>query len=418
MVKLALACCAVSAARVVTGQETVPWNLVGGFDTEVLTRHSGGTVFLYADGYSSEVPAGATEFTIEGDSCWAYQYCYSSNCAPTAWGDLKFEISSQAIIVSLVGDLPSPFPGTVRFGLQLSEPTTAVWPGGSAFLEPNTPYGVDLLVPVTVSPAGFPIVFSAPVSPQSISTLMLVDTPNVTRSCAENAWDGCAIFLYGYCQDAWIFHGGTLSTDCAIDGYQGFNCMCGYYLDVGARAVAHSTATLTANRFDLEARTDWGCSDRLEGYWGTPSNSGGRWYLGLDRPIRLSWDYVSCGPHSTFIGPCGGAGTLELDPRDMPYGYFGYYYFDLASFHFELGSDSDKEYEGSDRFIIQNLRFERIYPADVIPDGLVDGSDLSAILSKWGGPYDPQRTAADVNLDGKVDAEDLAAVLFAWGTPG
>jgi hypothetical protein len=59
-----------------------------------------------------------------------------------------------------------------------------------------------------------------------------------------------------------------------------------------------------------------------------------------------------------------------------------------------------------------------MYPADVVPDRIVDGSDLSAILSKWGGPYDPQRTAADVNLDGKVDAEDLAAVLFAWGTPG
>jgi hypothetical protein len=59
-----------------------------------------------------------------------------------------------------------------------------------------------------------------------------------------------------------------------------------------------------------------------------------------------------------------------------------------------------------------------MYPADVMPDGIVNGFDLSAILSKWGSGYDPQRTPEDVNLDGKVDAEDLAAVLFAWDTPG
>ena len=74
--------------------------------------------------------------------------------------------------------------------------------------------------------------------------------------------------------------------------------------------------------------------------------------------------------------------------------------------------------EGSVRFGVQNLRIERMFPADVVPDGIVDASDIAAILSKWGGPYDPHRTAADVNLDGQVSAEDLSAVLFAWGTPG
>jgi hypothetical protein len=59
-----------------------------------------------------------------------------------------------------------------------------------------------------------------------------------------------------------------------------------------------------------------------------------------------------------------------------------------------------------------------MFPADIVPDRIVNGVDLSAILSKWGGPYDPQRTPEDVNLDGQVNAEDLAAVLFAWGTPG
>ncbi len=59
-----------------------------------------------------------------------------------------------------------------------------------------------------------------------------------------------------------------------------------------------------------------------------------------------------------------------------------------------------------------------MYPADVIHDAFVDGFAIAAILSKWGGSYDPQRTPEDVNLDGQVSAEDLSAVLFAWGTPG
>ena len=59
-----------------------------------------------------------------------------------------------------------------------------------------------------------------------------------------------------------------------------------------------------------------------------------------------------------------------------------------------------------------------MYPADLIHDAFVDGFAMAAILTKWGGSYDPHRTAADVNLDGQVSAEDLSAVLFAWGTPG
>jgi hypothetical protein len=51
---------------------------------------------------------------------------------------------------------------------------------------------------------------------------------------------------------------------------------------------------------------------------------------------------------------------------------------------------------------------------DVIPNGLVDGADLSALLSVWGtsGGLYPR---ADCNSDGLVDAQDLAIVLSGWG---
>jgi hypothetical protein len=51
---------------------------------------------------------------------------------------------------------------------------------------------------------------------------------------------------------------------------------------------------------------------------------------------------------------------------------------------------------------------------DVIPNGLVDGADLSALLSVWGtsGGLYPR---ADCNSDGLVDGQDLAIVLSGWG---
>ena len=53
--------------------------------------------------------------------------------------------------------------------------------------------------------------------------------------------------------------------------------------------------------------------------------------------------------------------------------------------------------------------------ADVTGNGLVDGSDLAAVLAVWGtsgGPY----PRADTDGDGVVDANDLATVLSGWGT--
>ena len=52
--------------------------------------------------------------------------------------------------------------------------------------------------------------------------------------------------------------------------------------------------------------------------------------------------------------------------------------------------------------------------ADVIPNGVVDGADLAAVLTVWGtnGGIYPR---ADTNGDGLVDGTDLAVVLGSWG---
>jgi hypothetical protein len=50
---------------------------------------------------------------------------------------------------------------------------------------------------------------------------------------------------------------------------------------------------------------------------------------------------------------------------------------------------------------------------DIVPDGVVDGVDLAALLGAWGsagGPWD-----ADLTGDGAVDAADLAVLLGDWG---
>ena len=48
-------------------------------------------------------------------------------------------------------------------------------------------------------------------------------------------------------------------------------------------------------------------------------------------------------------------------------------------------------------------------PADLDGDGDVDGADLAALLSQWGGPG-----TADLNGDGVVNGADLAQLLAAW----
>jgi len=48
-------------------------------------------------------------------------------------------------------------------------------------------------------------------------------------------------------------------------------------------------------------------------------------------------------------------------------------------------------------------------PADLSGDGIIDGTDLSALLAAWGS------STADISGDGTVDGLDLSVMLAAWG---
>lgn len=52
-------------------------------------------------------------------------------------------------------------------------------------------------------------------------------------------------------------------------------------------------------------------------------------------------------------------------------------------------------------------------PADITDDGLINVSDLLALLAAWGacGPPCPP----DINSDGNVNVTDLLTLLAAWG---
>ncbi len=52
--------------------------------------------------------------------------------------------------------------------------------------------------------------------------------------------------------------------------------------------------------------------------------------------------------------------------------------------------------------------------ADISGNAVVDGRDLSMLLSGW-GPASPANPGADINQDGTVDADDLALLFDAWG---
>jgi formylglycine-generating enzyme required for sulfatase activity len=51
-------------------------------------------------------------------------------------------------------------------------------------------------------------------------------------------------------------------------------------------------------------------------------------------------------------------------------------------------------------------------PGDVIPNGIVNGTDLAEVLASW-GPC--SSCHADIDGDGQVNGQDLAAVLGGWG---
>jgi len=59
------------------------------------------------------------------------------------------------------------------------------------------------------------------------------------------------------------------------------------------------------------------------------------------------------------------------------------------------------------------LQYNNPCPADITPtggDGVVNGSDLAALLSSWA-----TSGAGDINADGIVDGVDLTFMLGSWG---
>jgi len=54
------------------------------------------------------------------------------------------------------------------------------------------------------------------------------------------------------------------------------------------------------------------------------------------------------------------------------------------------------------------------HDADLTVNGIVDGSDLGALLAFW-GPINPVFPQADINHDGVVDGGDLGSLLASWG---
>ena len=51
---------------------------------------------------------------------------------------------------------------------------------------------------------------------------------------------------------------------------------------------------------------------------------------------------------------------------------------------------------------------------DLNPNGVIDGSDLGALLAFW-GPVSPAFPRADINRDGTVNGADLSTLLANWG---
>jgi hypothetical protein len=49
-----------------------------------------------------------------------------------------------------------------------------------------------------------------------------------------------------------------------------------------------------------------------------------------------------------------------------------------------------------------------------VPDGSIDGNDLSELIAHW-GPATPM-TRADIDRSGDVDGGDIAQLLAFWGT--
>ena len=54
-------------------------------------------------------------------------------------------------------------------------------------------------------------------------------------------------------------------------------------------------------------------------------------------------------------------------------------------------------------------------PADLDGSGMVDGADLTIMLSDWGPLAEGESSSADIDGTGEVDGADLTLLLSGWG---
>ena len=129
-----------------------------------------------------------------------------------------------------------------------------------------------------------------------------------------------------------------------------------------------------------------------------------------DMVVTLTDTRLTASGEGSASGAGYGFGEMSATVRlDRPH-YSGSTFFDAGIHTLEFTADCCS----SSNF---TWFFVRAFPADIVPDGIVDGADLSQILAEW-GPCDPWRNPADTNNDGNVDAFDLSEVLAEWGSPG
>lgn len=422
LLKLALACCTAGAVRTAVADEDPPWNLREiAAVAWVSASSSESFAEISTNGYQT-VPADASTIILPARSCAGYEWCKSA-CSAGIKGGMEILIGSQSILIATYGGDVDPY-GRVDLTVRIDEPTYV----SGTLLDSSNPdcqsldfeQGGDypLACDLALAGGGASLLFSAPMQLLFIDVDTGLWNPGQSWKESKGSFANCDLHPdWGYELCSEPLHG-TWRSEAVIDHQDGLHCFCGNeipgWVEASARSI--SEVSVDGNRLDIDFRYAWGCPDCV-GYF----NSWMIVTLGINRPVRVTWDYA-CGQDyhaSGIFGNVCGPGSTEL----WPYSYGGtQYYTSIWLFAIANTFDPEPWSEPLEREIVRfratNVRIERLFPADVVFDGVVDGSDVAAILSKWGGPYVPHWTAADVNLDGQVGAEDLAEVLFAWGTPG
>ena len=104
-----------------------------------------------------------------------------------------------------------------------------------------------------------------------------------------------------------------------------------------------------------------------------------------------------------------------VDTVDAPPGYYTRVitrfedYTGLFAYHCHILEHEDHE------MMRQFMVVAAARPADLNQDGVVDASDLLALLAAWGPCPRGTNCIGDLNSDGSVDVSDLLMLLADWG---